>query len=382
MRQTLLINTVFTTLILITVASAPILAYTPTPTPTAEGSQGEWPLQVNPLPETTCDLNLDICGSTGVYSNVWVTVVDLQSHADRSYFHFTGTGGGFCVPVELYPETVNGISVESCDDVWPPDCTTVSYETDPFLVVDTTGCATPTPTYTGTPTPCCNDWMYATCYVRDSITGSLISGAYIEGSALTDDTCTTGANGFCTLDLYVHDTQYFWVTVTADGYQEFTSSYLAQQYGITIEIDIIPLHDPTQTPTATETPTPTPTFDPCLESGIEITLPGRRFKPGDAFSVWTTICNSTHKTLVGYPVFVILDINQTYFFAPSFTTFDNYLFDYPKLPPGQTMIPVVPEFSWPSGIPASAGIRFHAALLTPDMRDLIGSIDTWEFAWE
>lgn len=123
----------------------------PTNTPAATATSS-WPLSVLPLPEHTCEQEINVGGSTGLYSNVSVWVHDLNSAENQKFFEFTGTTG-FTIPVALFQETQNGIVVQACNDYWPFSCTTVSYEQHPELIVDTTGCnMTSTPPATCLPT--------------------------------------------------------------------------------------------------------------------------------------------------------------------------------------------------------------------------------------
>ena len=95
-----------------------------------------------------------------------------------------------------------------------------------------------------------------------------------------------------------------------------------------------------------------------------------------------TVCNADGAVISGYPLFVILDVYQTYFFAPSFGAFDSYLEQYPSFAPGETTVQVLPAFAWPSGVSAAGGIQWVAALTNPQITELYGTLGTWTFGWE
>lgn len=146
----------------------------------------------------------------------------------------------------------------------------------------------------------------------------------------------------------------------------------------------------TSTPTATLTPTPTgvssptstPTSGTCTETGVAVWMPSNLFRGGDPCECRATVCNAGGAVISGYPLFVILDVYQTYFFAPSFGEFDNYIEQYPSFASGETVVQVLPSFVWPSGVSAAGGIKWYAALTNPQITELYGTLGTWTFGWE
>lgn len=155
----------------------------------------------------------------------------------------------------------------------------------------------------------------------------------------------------------------------------------------TITPTITPTHSiPTETPPPTETPAvPTPTMTPepsCDATGATVWMPAHMFRAGDACSCIVTACNATGSIMTGYPLFVILDVYGSYFFAPSFGSFDHYLSDYPSFEPGLTEITVLPAFDWPSGVGSANNIIWYAAFTDPAMTALFGSMSSWSFGWE
>lgn len=133
----------------------------------------------------------------------------------------------------------------------------------------------------------------------------------------------------------------------------------------------------TQEPTATSTALPTA----CAATGVTIGMPSKFFRPGDICGCHVTVCNASGERLDGYPLFVVLDVFGSYFFAPSFGDFDSYLEMFPSFDEGETLITVLPEFEWPAGAGNVEGIRFVAALTDPAITELFGSMDIWTFGW-
>ncbi len=136
----------------------------------------------------------------------------------------------------------------------------------------------------------------------------------------------------------------------------------------------------TQTPNPTDTPTATP--EACNQTGVTLRMPKDFYFPGDLCSCEAVVCNNTQADLIGYPLFVILDILGEYYFGPEFTeTFDNYLDEYPVFPPGVTVVTVIPEFTWPAGVEAFQGAVWYAALTDPGITGVFGAWDMFAFGW-
>ena len=237
----------------ITPTYTPTPFITPTPTP---GGSGDWPLTVNSLPVHTCDLTINVSGTTQAYSNVEVTVKHIGSGTIRTYYTCLGATGHYSVPVELFEEARNGITVEACGDVWPISCTTISYTDNSNLIVSTLNCSE-TPTYTPTPTPTPYPtgtfWSNLTCNAIDSNTMMPISDCHIYATAESNNTCTTDTAGSCTMQLLVHDTGTIHVTADAVGYDTYVETVPVIPMSQTIDIFMDPL---------APTPTPTPTTHP------------------------------------------------------------------------------------------------------------------------
>ncbi|MBN1356582.1 hypothetical protein JXA40_10015 [bacterium] len=118
------------------------------------------------------------------------------------------------------------------------------------------------------------------------------------------------------------------------------------------------------------------------ETGVKLWMPGTMFHAGEPCACSATVLNAEIETLENYPLFVILDVFGQYYFAPSFSDFDNFLSCHPTFPIGYTAVSVLPEFAWPAGAGTVAGVRWYAGLTNPGMTALCGTMDIWEFGWD
>ena len=144
-----------------------------------------------------------------------------------------------------------------------------------------------------------------------------------------------------------------------------------------------PSPSPTPTSSHSPTPTPTPSSGECGHTGVTIEMPKKRFYPGDTCNCKALVCNATTTALEGYPLFVILDVYGSYFFAPSFNSqFDTYLNDYTQFPLGLTTVTVLDDFQWPSGVDPLNGINWYGALTDPAITQIVGEWSVFEFGWD
>ncbi len=134
-------------------------------------------------------------------------------------------------------------------------------------------------------------------------------------------------------------------------------------------------------PTATPTPgNPTPTSTPgdCSELGCTIDMPSNEFHPGDRFYCNVNLCNPGPDTYENIPLFVILDVYGTFYFAPTFNAYDHYAL---TLNIGEQTQVVIAEFPWPSGTGSATGIHFYAGLTDHAISELLGNYDMFTFGW-
>jgi hypothetical protein len=123
--------------------------------------------------------------------------------------------------------------------------------------------------------------------------------------------------------------------------------------------------------------------DMCDQMGVTLDLSKTLFRPGDIFSCHVTVCNNTGEPLHGYPLLALLDVYGSLYWAPSFTQdFDSFLDRHPSFPEGETIVEVLPAFTWPHNVGSADGIRLYAAVTDPESRILIGHWDMAEFGWE
>lgn len=129
-------------------------------------------------------------------------------------------------------------------------------------------------------------------------------------------------------------------------------------------------------------PTRTPTPTPCQSTGVSLMMPDHVFSAGDMCWCTVTVCNASGIKLESTPLFVILDVYGSYFFGPEFTNSPGSWIDlHPDFAPGETIIEVIPEFTWPDNTGSADGIFWYAALTDLDVTEIIGDWDSWEFSW-
>lgn len=140
----------------------------------------------------------------------------------------------------------------------------------------------------------------------------------------------------------------------------------------------------TSTPTATPAETPTPdlrptwTPEPCTSTGPEILMSSDHFNSGDEFYCEITLCNAMSSPLLDHPLFVILEVNGYYFFAPAFEEFGYYSMTFE---PGTTRIPVIDPFQWPENSLPLTTATWYSAIMDPGFTVIIGTIDSHSFTF-
>jgi len=129
------------------------------------------------------------------------------------------------------------------------------------------------------------------------------------------------------------------------------------------------------------TPTPSPTPDPeFIETRLWMT--DTFYQPSDICMCTVTVVNNSGQILDGYPLFVVLDVFGAYYFAPSFgTDLDTYLTAYPEFGTGETVVTVLPLFSWPDDCGVAAGASWYSGLADPDFTEIFAGWDSWIFGW-
>ena len=152
-----------------------------------------------------------------------------------------------------------------------------------------------------------------------------------------------------------------------------------------------PTDTPTDVPTATPENTPSPTSSPmetpvppsptapCTTLGAKIWMPALYYQPGNPCACTVFLCNPESVTYNTVPLFVLLEVAGSYFFAPSFEDFDYYTIQ--NLAPGVTPVEIIHEFIWPEGTGSASEINWYAAMTNESQTELFGAMDTWTFGW-
>ncbi len=109
-----------------------------------------------------------------------------------------------------------------------------------------------------------------------------------------------------------------------------------------------------------------------------VKMPAHMFIAGDPASCSVSVRNAGTSTLSGYPLFTILDVYGSYYFAPGFCDFDYFKWSFP---PGLTELTVLPEFTWPENVGSATGIVWYAALVNPEMTELASEMGVFDFGW-
>ena len=109
-----------------------------------------------------------------------------------------------------------------------------------------------------------------------------------------------------------------------------------------------------------------------------IRMPSPEYTENDVCYCTVEICNADNGTFYQIPLFVVLNVYGSYYFAPSFGDFDFYRV---TVPPGKMSLEVLPEFRWPAGVGSASGICWLAAMTNSGMSDIIGTMGSFTFGW-
>lgn len=170
-------------------------------------------------------------------------------------------------------------------------------------------------------------------------------------------------------------TVFYWATTTTGRYEAMGRVDDGDWFSETVNFAFCLSGTDAPTPTPSPTATPSPG---CSAMGCTIEMPYDEYNAGTTCYCRVHVCNTDTLPFTDVPVFVILDVYGTLFFAPSFGAFDYYA---DPLPPGMSTIDVLPEFPWPAGAGEAHGINFYAAMTNPEMTELLGEMDMITFGW-
>lgn len=130
---------------------------------------------------------------------------------------------------------------------------------------------------------------------------------------------------------------------------------------------------PTVTPPPTYTPPPTATAS-AAGTQLQLWMPSHRFTPGLPFLVNAIITNPG-STLDNTQFMCLLAVGNSLWFYPQWKT--AFSTEPRTVPPGETIIEVIPEFFWPSGAGTLDNVMFIAALWDENVRELLAPADIW-----
>jgi aminopeptidase N len=121
--------------------------------------------------------------------------------------------------------------------------------------------------------------------------------------------------------------------------------------------------------------------EPPVETGVDIWMPSHMFHPGDPCSCTAVVTNAGDSPVTGAVLFVILDVYGSYFFAPSFTNYDNYQDVYTDFQVGETDVAVIGNFTWPEVAGSADGLVWYGALTDSSVAHIIGKLGMWTFGY-
>ncbi|MGB3974970.1 MAG: transglutaminase domain-containing protein [bacterium] len=103
------------------------------------------------------------------------------------------------------------------------------------------------------------------------------------------------------------------------------------------------------------------------------------FRAGDAFWLKCHVCNNSDTAIHDIPTAALLGVYGEFWFWPSWEqTFDAELRDYE---PGLTTFFILEPFTWPSVGGHVQGLEFYAAILTPQLSEIIGEFGYLTFGY-
>ncbi|MBN1354764.1 hypothetical protein JXA40_00685 [bacterium] len=157
-------------------------------------------------------------------------------------------------------------------------------------------------------------------------------------------------------------TQHYWKIVARDDHQAQTEGPI---WSFTTGTDAGP------------TPTPTASPEPCDEYEVQLDMGGNYFCPGDTCYVNARICNPEEPRYL--PLFIILDIANQFWFAPSWSMNVDYYLEV--IPSDWSDKVIISTFVWPEGAGSNSGIIFWGALTNPEISEIIGQYAMYEFGY-
>jgi len=119
---------------------------------------------------------------------------------------------------------------------------------------------------------------------------------------------------------------------------------------------------------------------PCTDTGAAVIMPSHTYFPGDNCRLDVLICNMSGTSMVDCRLYAAIEVAGTYYFGPLFTTVPD-MYGLPTLPPGETMVEIIPDFPWPAGCGAMDRVICYAVVTSSDGSIVIGDLGSWAFGW-
>jgi hypothetical protein len=156
---------------------------------------------------------------------------------------------------------------------------------------------------------------------------------------------------------------YYWKIVARDSHQ-------AETAGIIWQFTTGNSSDPT--------PTPTPYTEPCVNYGVKLDMGLHTFCEGNTCYLIAKTCNPGSPRFL--PLFVILDVEGSYWFAPSWSQQVDYYLEI--INTGWNEKSIISAFTWPHIDGAYDGAVFWGAMTNTEMSELMGDYDMFNFGWD
>ncbi len=119
----------------------------------------------------------------------------------------------------------------------------------------------------------------------------------------------------------------------------------------------------------------------CDEMSVTLWMPSHDFTAGDPCALDAFICNPG-SVMPEVPVFVLLQVFDQYWFAPTWTHIDDGIDYYEEdVESGMTRKAIIPEFDWPVIQGSFTGLNFIGAMLNPEMNAILGNPGYWSFGY-
>lgn len=112
-----------------------------------------------------------------------------------------------------------------------------------------------------------------------------------------------------------------------------------------------------------------------FDNSVFLTETDDFYRPAEPFKLNCLLFNKLNNNITDAVLYVILEIEGSFFFAPSFSqNINGYNWTFP---PKETTISILQEFPWPGGIGEGEAI-FYAGLVSDN---LMSNIAKWDFSW-